>query len=119
MIIADTSVWISHFRESNKRLSSLLEESEISCHPFIIGELACGGLGNRKEILSLLQALPTYSPISSEEYFHFLDSYKLYGKGIGFVDVHLLAAALLNSDFIWTLDKKLDLIARKLKVDYP
>ncbi|MBN1552569.1 VapC toxin family PIN domain ribonuclease [bacterium] len=118
MIIADTSVWIAHFRKSDKRLSSLLEESEISCHPFIIGELACGGLGNRKEILSLLQALPTYSPISTTEFFHFLDSYRLYGKGIGFVDVHLLASAFLNSDFVWTLDKKLDLIARRFKIAF-
>lgn len=118
MILADTSVWISHFRATNKQLSSLLENSEISCHPCIIGELACSGIGNRREIVSLLQALPSYTPVRNSEFLHFIESYRLHGKGIGFVDVHLLASALLNSDFIWTMDTKLEKIAKKLKVAY-
>ena len=116
MVLIDTSVWIDHFSNSSKRLQELLEAGEVATHPFVIGELACGGLSNRAEILALMQALPSYSPISQKEYLHFVDSYKLAGKGIGFVDIHLLACALLNSDFIWTLDKKLADIARKLRI---
>ena len=116
MVLVDTSVWIDHFRRSNAHLQELLEAGEAATHPFVIGELACGGLARRGEILTLMQALPSYSPISQEDYLHFVDSYKLAGKGVGFVDIHLLASALLNSDFLWTLDKSLDAAARRLRI---
>lgn len=118
MVLVDTSVWVAHFKEPNIRLQQLLESGDVATHPFVIGELACGGLSHRAEILSLMQALPTYTAISAEEYLHFVDSHKLAGNGIGFVDVHLLASSLLNSDFLWTLDKKLEAIAQKLKVAF-
>ncbi len=116
MVLVDTSVWIDHFRKSNPHLQELLEAGEAATHPYVIGELACGGLAKRGEIFTLMQALPSYSPISQEEYLHFVDSYKLAGEGIGFVDIHLLASALLNSDFLWTVDKSLDAAARKLRI---
>ena len=116
MVLVDTSVWISHFRNSDIQLQQLLETGEVSTHPYVIGELACGNLMNRDEILTLMQALPSYSPVSQQEFLHFLDSFKLAGKGIGFVDIHLLASALLNSDFLWTLDKNLDAAARRLRI---
>ena len=116
MVLVDTSVWIDHFRKSNAHLQDVLEQGEVATHPFVIGELACGGLAKRHEILALMQALPSYSPISQDEFVHFVESYKLANKGVGFVDIHLLASALLNSDFVWTLDKSLDALARKLRI---
>ena len=91
MVLVDTSVWIRHFREGCKGLSDLLNEADVACHPFIVGELACGYLKNRKEILSLLQALPMLSSIDSEEYFNFIDAHHLFGKGLGFVDINRTA----------------------------
>jgi predicted nucleic acid-binding protein len=118
MVLVDTSVWVGHFRAANVQLQTLLETGEVAIHPFIIGELACGGLTHRQEILALLQTMPTHSALSQEEYLHFVDVYNLAGKGIGFVDVHLLASTLIKSDFLWTIDKKLDMVAHKLKIAF-
>lgn len=116
MILVDTSVWVEHFRKGVKELEILLIDGDVAIHPFIIGELACGGIKNREEILSLLQALPSSTIIELEEYLHFVGSHHLMGKGIGFVDIHILASAYLDSNFLWTLDKKLDAIATQMKV---
>ena len=118
MVLVDTSVWIRHFREGCKGLSDLLNEADVACHPFIVGELACGYLKNRKEILSLLQALPMLSSIDSEEYFNFIDAHHLFGKGLGFVDIHILASARLTSAFLWTFDNRLTTIAAQFKMAY-
>lgn len=118
MVLVDTSVWVDHFREGLPVLEQLLNEGEVVIHPFIIGELACGGLKNREEILSLLHSLPTSTVIESDEYLTFIEAQRLIGKGIGFVDIHLLASALLESNFLWTFDKNLKLIARKLKLSF-
>jgi len=118
MVLVDTSIWIDHFRNSNSKLCKLLEGGDVSIHPFVIGELACGGLTNRAEVLLLLESLPQYTPISHEEYLHFLNSRRLYNKGIGFVDIHLLASAILNSDFICTRDGKLQELSKNLRVSY-
>ena len=116
MILIDTSVWVEHFRKGVHELDILLNEGEVATHPFIIGELACGGIKNREEILSLLQALPSSTTIELDEYLHFVSSHHLIGKGIGFVDIHILASAYLDSNFLWTLDKKLNAIATKMKL---
>ena len=118
MILVDTSIWISHFKHTNLKLQQLLEAGEVATHPYVLGELVCGGIINRAEIFSLLQELPAYSPISSIEFLHFVQSYSLAAQGIGFVDVHLLASAVLNSDFLWTLDKKLALIAANFQIAF-
>ena len=91
-------------------------EAEVACHPFVIGELACGNIKNRDEVLSLLQALPTVPVVSQEEYLHFIDSHRLMGTGIGFVDVHLLASSRLSRMPLWTEDAKLKSVAGKLKL---
>lgn len=116
MVIVDTSVWVSHLRRGNPALEKLLLEAEVVCHPFIVAELACGNITNRGEILSLLQALPMAPTVTQEEFLHFVDSQKLMGTGIGFVDVHLLASSRLSGIPLWTEDTKLKQAARKLNL---
>lgn len=116
MVLVDTSVWIEHFRTSNRHLQELLDAGETATHPYVIGELACGRLVKRSRVLTLMKALPSYSPITQEEYLHFVDSYKLAGTGTGFVDIHLMASAVLNGDFLWTFDKNLRTAAAKLGI---
>jgi predicted nucleic acid-binding protein len=118
MVLVDTSVWINHFHADNPKLGTLLLEVEVVCHPFIIGELACGSIKNRKEVLSLLDTLPSSHVVTDSEFHHFLERNALMGKGIGFVDIHLLASAKLSKLPIWTEDKKLKKIARDLALSY-
>ena len=114
MVLVDTSIWINHFQKGVRRLEDLLKNMEVVSHPFIIGELACGNLGNRQEVLSLLQSLPSAPALDLDEYLHFMESHKLSGKGIGFVDIQLLASAHLADIQLWSFDKKLKSIAQEL-----
>jgi predicted nucleic acid-binding protein len=118
MVLVDTSVWVLHLRERNTELEKLLNDGDVVCHPFIIGELACGNLKNRSEILSLLQALPMATQAEHEEVMQFIDKYRLMGKGLGYIDMHLLASALLTEVPIWTLDKKLNEVSIKLGIGF-
>jgi len=118
MVLVDTSVWVSHFRKSQGSLVELLANGEAACHPFIIEELACGNLKNRTIVLSLLEALPMAFPATHEEAPAFIEAHNLMGKGLGYVDIHLLAAAFLNGTPIWTLDRKLDKAAQELHCSY-
>ena len=88
------------------------------CHPFIIGELACGGLKNRSEIISLLQSLPTTPTVEFDEFLFFIDRNHLMAKGVGFADVHLLASAQLAGVPLWTADSKLKSLADQLKLTF-
>jgi predicted nucleic acid-binding protein len=88
------------------------------CHPFIVGELACGALKNRTEILSLLQLLPTAVQAKNEEVLHFIETNRLMGKGLGYVDMHLSASAVLSEVAIWTLDKSFARINKMLNISY-
>lgn len=107
MILADTSVWIGHLRSQEPDLSAALEAMSILVHPFVIGELACGNLRNRGEVLGLLGALPQPKVATNAEALSFIERHSLAGTGLGFVDVHLLASAALTSVQLWTLDKRL------------
>jgi len=118
MILVDTSVWVAHLREGISGLEALLDEGDVMCHPFIIGELACGNLENRAEILSLLKALPMAAHAEHEEVMHFIESHGLMGKGLGYIDMHLLASAMLTKVPLWTLDKKLNEISLKLGLNF-
>lgn len=118
MVLVDTSVWVSHFRQTHDGLVELLDNGEVVCHPFIIGELACGNLKNRTTVLSLLEALPAALLVEHEEVLAFIDAHNIMGKGLGFIDVHLLAAALLSEVTLWTLDKKLDKAAGDVHCRY-
>jgi hypothetical protein len=90
----------------------------VACHPFIIGELACGNLRKRKEILSLLQALPTATMARDEEVLEFIEAHSLMGLGLGYIDVHLLASSLLTPARFWTEDRNLRLAASKRDIGY-
>lgn len=115
MILADTSVWIDHLRASDSRLTIALEEADVVMHPFIIGELACGNLRNRNELLSLWINLPFAPTATDAEALKFIDRHRLMGVGLGLVDVHLLASTALSGSMrIWTKDRQLALIATKL-----
>jgi predicted nucleic acid-binding protein len=118
MVLADTSVWISHLRENNNNLEFLLNEGIVVCHPFIIDELASGNLKNRQEILSLLRELPEVEMAEHDEILQFIEKNNLMGKGLGLIDIHLLASAVLTSIPLWTNDKKLKQISAEMKVDY-
>ena len=115
MILVDTSVWIDHLRQVDPTLVAALEAGQVLVHPFVIGELACGNLTNRREVLALLQALPR-SPLASEgEVLGFIENRRLMGRGIGYVDVHLLASAALDGNAtLWTRDRRLAAVAADL-----
>jgi len=115
MVLVDTSVWVAHFRATHIDLAKLLNNGEVACHPFIIGELACGNLKNGTTILSLLHNLPIVSIVEHEEVLAFIEGHKLMGRGLGYIDVHLLASAMLSGLSIWTLDKKLEQLADMLE----
>jgi len=118
MILVDTSVWISHLRDENYCLKELLNNGDVSCHLFIIGELACGNIKNRNEILSLLNSLPMAQVVEHDEVLKFIEDRKLARKGLGYVDVHLLASAILSDSSMWSTDKKLNKIALELNIDF-
>ena len=117
MILADTSVWVDHLRNGDERLAQLLSEGRILCHPFVIAELACGHLRRRAEILSLLVALPSATQAGHEEALRFVTERELHGQGLGWIDVHLLASALLTGCCLWTRDRTLSAAARRMRVD--
>ena len=118
MVLVDTSIWISHFRENNSHLKKLLIDESVACHPFIIAELACGNIQRRKEIISLLQALPQTLVAEHDEILAFIEHKRLMGVGIGLVDVHLLASSLLTNMPLWTADRKLRTTASKFNISY-
>ncbi|MHB1328288.1 MAG: type II toxin-antitoxin system VapC family toxin [Gemmatimonadales bacterium] len=114
MILVDTSVWIDHLRQGNDRLAALLAAETVACHPFVVGEIACGSLRNRREVLELLDRLPTAPAATHNEAIKFLEAHRLMGLGLGYIDIHLLAAAMLGGIAFWTLDKRLAQAAGRL-----
>ena len=118
MVLVDTSVWVAHLRDGNIGLEKLLNDSRVVCHPFITGELACGNLKSRAEILSLLNSLPMALHAEHEEVMQFIEKYSLMGKGLGYIDMHLLASAMLTHVPLWTLDRKLNEASSTLGIKY-
>jgi hypothetical protein len=100
MVLVDTSVWVDHFRSGVIGLDALLTDGQVVCHPFIIGELACGHLKNRAEILTLLQELPQAICTEDWEIIQFIDDHNLMGKGLGYIDIHLRAVKKLLVPFV-------------------
>jgi predicted nucleic acid-binding protein len=115
-MLVDTSIWVEHLRHGQLGLVSLLHRAEVQCHPFIIGELACGSINRRSEILQLLRRLPSVPVVENEEVMTFVERHRLMGRGVGWVDVHLLASAVLESVLLWSADRRLAAIARSLGV---
>jgi predicted nucleic acid-binding protein len=116
VILVDSSVWIDHFRRPDHELELLLETTEIATHPLVIAELACGNLPRRVQTLALLRRLPVVLPVSHAEVIQFVEHEALHGRGLGAVDVHLLASARLAGFSLWTHDKALHAAATRLQV---
>ena len=117
MILVDTSVWIDHLRMSDDALNVALGEGEVVIRSFVIGELACGNMRNRAEVMSLLSDLPSCTEATNDEVLQLIQRHQLMGRGIGFVDAHLLAAAMLSpATTLWTRDPRLERIALELGV---
>jgi predicted nucleic acid-binding protein len=114
MILADTSVWIRHLRLGDAEMARALPANEILVHDFVIGELACGRLGNRDPTLAWLGDLPRAPLAETQEVLDLLERHRLYGLGLGWVDAHLLASSLLAGCSLWTLDRRLQAAAASL-----
>ena len=93
-------------------------DADVMCHPLIVGELACGNLKNRNKIIPLLQSLPMAPTIEFDEFLFFIDRNHLMGKGVGFVDVYLLASAQLTGVPLWTADKRLKSAAELFELTF-
>jgi predicted nucleic acid-binding protein len=118
MVLIDTSVWIDHLRQTNRHLSTLLEREHVYCHAFVIGELACGNLQNRAEILALLRMLAKACTLTHNEVLSFIENHDLMGKGLGYIDIILLASTMLTDCLLWTRDKALANAAKELEIGY-
>ena len=114
MVLADTSIWIQHFRHREPTLAHRLSEGLVLMHPFVSGELACGSLKDRAAILSDLHALPQARLASHAEVLQLIEDRRLWGRGLGWIDAHLLASALLSNCRFWTLDTRLAKAASEL-----
>ena len=116
MVLVDTSVWIEFLRRGGT-LASLLDNKQVLVHPVIVGELACGNLQDREEVLMYLQELPRVTVATDEEVLHFIEQRNLAGRGVGYLDVHLLASVQLHGQAtLWTRDKKLAAASRDLSL---
>jgi predicted nucleic acid-binding protein len=113
VILVDTSVWVEHLRRGLPRLATLLQEGKVLIHPWVIGELACGNLSRRHQVLELLQGLPAATVASDAEVLLLIERKRLMGRGIGYVDVHLLASARLSHCRLWTQDRRLASVAQE------
>ena len=115
MILVDSSVWVDHLRQSDPRLVDLLQTGKVLTHPFVVGELALGSMKNRKAILGNLRELPQSPMATDDEAFDFIERNALFGMGIGYIDVHLLAATRLGGGSrLWTRDKRLAAASEQL-----
>ena len=115
MMLPDSSIWIDHFRHGNTSLVELLENNQVLCHPFIVGELACGHLSSRESTIVLLQTLPEAPMMHHEEVLVLVERHRLMASGIGWLDAHLLGSALLAGAKLWTFDQALAKAVAKLE----
>ena len=115
MILVDTSVWVDHLRAGDETLVGLLNAGMVLAHPFVIGELALGNLAQRGTVLGALSDLPQATIATDTEVLHFIDHHKLFGRGVGYIDIHLLSAVRLTAGAeLWTNDKRLQGVADQL-----
>jgi predicted nucleic acid-binding protein len=119
VILVDTSVWIDHLRSGELSLAAALEAGRVMMHPFVLGELACGNLANRSEVLELLGNLPAAPTATDPEAVNFIERRSLMGRGVGYIDVHLLASITLSGDGrLWTRDRRLAAAATDLELAF-
>ncbi len=118
MILVDTSVWVSHLRDGNEPLKKLLYQASVATHPFIVGELSCGSIKNRRSVIELLKNLPVVKLAEHDEVLELIEARRLFSSGIGWVDAHLLCSALISKIPFWTFDTKLRQLSVGLKINY-
>jgi predicted nucleic acid-binding protein len=119
VILVDTSVWIDYLRSGDLLLVAALEGGRVMMHPFVLGELACGNLANRSEVLELLGNLPAAPTATDPEAVDFIERRSLMGRGVGYIDVHLLASIALSGDGrLWTRDRRLAAAATDLELAF-
>jgi hypothetical protein len=117
MILVDSSVWIDHFRGKENSLRVHLEREEVLMHPFVMGEIACGNLKNRNYVLAMMANLPSAVTATDREALEFIEQRSLYGRGLGYIDIHLLAATALTPDaLMWSLDSRLQRVAEEMEM---
>jgi hypothetical protein len=119
MILVDSSVWMGHFRRVEPRLEALLEHELVALHPFVLGELACGNLPKRAETIFYFEKLPVAAVASEPEVRHLLESRRFWGTGLGWVDMHLLASAVIGEMRLWTADRGMAAAAKQLGIAFP
>lgn len=118
-VLLDTSVWIRHFRRSNPSVVELLESELVVSHEFVVAELACGSLKSRSETIGYLNELVALPTVFPREVLLLIETKQLYSRGIGLIDVHLLASTLITpGTYLWTADKRLQKIASELGISY-
>jgi predicted nucleic acid-binding protein len=117
-VLVDTSVWIGFLNAGEPGMADLLTRKAVDMHPFVIGELACGNLADRKRFLAEIGTLPRAPSAQDNEVLAFLEAHHLYGSGLSWTDAHLLASALISGDRLWTLDKPLGKAAQKLGIAF-
>jgi predicted nucleic acid-binding protein len=114
-VLVDTSVWVGHFKQRNERLVTLLEAGMVVCHPYVVVEVACGTPPGRQAIIEMLAELESVPVATPDELRTFIEHRALFGRGCGFVDISLLASALLRDQSrVWTMDKRLETVAAEL-----
>lgn len=118
MVLLDSSVWIDHLRKADPTVASLLEEHAVFCHPFVIGEIACGSLARRPLVVSTLSKLPRVTVAEHQEVLSYIETHKLFSLGLSFIDIHLLASCTLSFACIWTRDRRLNEAASSLGLSY-
>jgi predicted nucleic acid-binding protein len=119
LILVDTSVWIDHFRRANDRLIDCLEADAVVTHPFVTGEISLGSLANRALVLGSLDLMERATVASNPEVARFIENHRLHGRGIGYVDVHLLASVFLTpATEFWTMDGRLRAVAEELGIAF-
>jgi len=118
-ILADTSVWVDHFLRGNARLAGLLDAGDVRSHPYVVGELAMGRWRDRPDVFRELSKLDEARVAAQREVMSLIERVPLWGCGIGWVDAHLIASALLDRLRLWTLDRRLAQVAREVGVGWP
>jgi predicted nucleic acid-binding protein len=117
VILVDTSLWVNHLRRHDAVLAAHLEAGEVLCHPYVIGEIGLGVLKQRREVLELLAALPSALVVSHDEAMTFVEQRTLAGLGVGWVDIHLAASAIVSRAKLWTADRRLADVVRALRLE--
>ncbi len=119
MVLVDTSVWIDHLRSREPEMATLEEGRQIFMHPMVIGELACGNLADRNDVLRYLARLPRIVVATDDEVLFFIEHHRIMGSGIGYVDAHLLTASVLHgATQVWTRDRRMMAVADGLGIGF-